>query len=179
MNKPTTLTLAFALLLGALVAPVTMAADADDRAKAASNAIALRLHSMPILVIELLRAINKISEYPFPTDFPNVAQVPREELERHACGGKCAMVKAAYVAQQGIYVDSKLDPLNNVMDRSILLHELVHHVQGLTGRYADLNECQRRQQEEMEAYAIQNAYLAAVGSGLSVPIPRFAYRCNG
>jgi hypothetical protein len=176
MNTRSKFTLAFALLLGA-VAPVTLAADPDNRTKIAANAIAQRLHSMPVLVIDLLRAINKISKYPFPTDFPNVAQVSHEELERHACGGKCAMVKAAYVPQQGIYVDSKLDPLNDVMDRSILLHELVHHMQALSGRYADLEECARRHQEEMEAYAIQNAYLATVGSGLSVSIPRFAYRC--
>jgi hypothetical protein len=181
MNKFITLKLLCASLLGALFAAPVMAADFApiQHAQVASNAIAQRLHSMPVLVIDLLRAINTISGYQFPEDFPNVAQVSHQELERHACGGKCTMVKAAYVPEQGIFVDSRLDPLNNVMDRSILLHELVHHVQAVTGRYADLNECERRQSEEAEAFAIQNGYLASVRSGLSVALPRFVYRCDG
>lgn len=181
MNQSLKLKCACACLLGALFATPTTAAEIGpiQHAKVASNAIAQRLHSMPVLVIALLRAISAISDYPFPANFPNVAQVTHQELERHACGGKCTMVEAAYVPQEGIFVDSRLDPLNNEMDRSILLHELVHHVQAVTGRYADLNACERRQKEESEAFAIQNGYLASVRSGLSVALPRFAYRCNG
>jgi hypothetical protein len=180
MNNPIRFTLAFALLLGALWIWPTAAAESDltNRAEAAGEVTTARLHSMPILVVELLQTINEISKYPFPTDLPNVAQVPHEELEHHACGGKCAVIKAAYVPEQGIYIDNRLDPLNNVMDRSILLHELVHHVQALTGRYADLDECERRRQEEMEAFAIQNAYLAAMKSGMRIPAPRYVYRCD-
>ena len=176
----TTLKFTCACLLVSVLAPPATAADLApaQHSQVASNAIAQRVHSMPLLVIELLRAINAISDYQFPADFPNVAQVSHQELERHACGGKCTMVKAAYVPAQGIFVDSRLDPLNDVMDRSILLHELVHHVQALTRRYADLDECERRHSEETEAFAIQNGYLASVRSGLSVPLPRFVYRCD-
>ena len=37
--------------------------------------------------------------------------------------------------------------------RSILLHELVHHVQGITGRFDSLPDCDAWYAREFEAYA--------------------------
>ena len=64
------------------------------------------------------------------------------------------------------------------MDRSILLHELVHYVQAISRRYADLAPCERRRAEEVEAYAVQSAYLASVSGSTLLPLPRDVYRCD-
>jgi hypothetical protein len=139
---------------------------------------ALEKQSTSALVTDLLQAINRISTYSPPTEVPAVAHVSRDELERLACGGACALVKAAYLPDRGIYLDERLDPRNNLIDRSILLHELVHHLQAMTGRYRELGDCERRQEEEAEAFAIQNAYLAAMGSAITIPFPSYVYRCD-
>lgn len=47
-----------------------------------------------------------------------------------------------------------------IMIRSILLHELVHHLQKTTGKFEVVASfCSRRIFEELEAYEIQNRYL--------------------
>jgi Mlc titration factor MtfA (ptsG expression regulator) len=58
-------------------------------------------------------------------------------------------------------VDEALDIQNDAFDRSILLHELVHHLQKTTGKFDALpNFCMRRNAQEREAYEIQNRYLS-------------------
>jgi hypothetical protein len=144
----------------------------------ASPFMSKRLQSMPELIISLFSTIETIAKYQPPANFPRVRQVTRVELEREACEGrKCRFVKAAYVPEKGLYMDNALDPQASVMDRSILLHELVHHFQASTQRYAHLSQCERARAEEEEAYAIQNAYLAQNGGGY-VQFPARMYRCN-
>ncbi|MDQ3260260.1 MAG: hypothetical protein M3Q00_05660 [Pseudomonadota bacterium] len=94
---------------------------------------------------------------------PEVRQVPHAEIEAMACQRACR-VRAIYLPHRGIYLDDNLDIEHNEFDRSILLHELVHHAQAVTGRYEDLTLCQSWELSELEAYRIQDAYLARVGS---------------
>lgn len=50
-----------------------------------------------------------------------------------------------------------------IMIRSILLHELVHHLQKTTGKFEVVASfCSRRIFEELEAYEIQNRYLSRI-----------------
>jgi hypothetical protein len=172
---------ASALLIAACIA--TRAARADDTPPMviadASASMSKQLQSMPQLIISLLSAVETIAKYEAPAAFPQVRQVTRTELEREACGGqRCRFVKAAYVPEKGLYLENVLDPQASVMDRSILLHELVHHLQASTQRYAHLAECERRREEEREAFAVQNAYLAQSGGGKYVPFPERMYRCG-
>lgn len=144
----------------------------------ASAFMSKQLQPMPQLIISLFSTIERISKYEAPATYPRVRQVTRNELEREACEGRrCRFVKAAYVPEKGLYMDNALDPQASVMDRSILLHELVHHFQATTQRYAHLPACERARAEEEEAYAIQNAYLAQQGGGY-VPFPARMYRCQ-
>jgi len=144
----------------------------------ASIVMSKQLQPMPQLIISLFSTIERISKYTAPATYPRVRQVTRSELEREACEGrKCRFVKAAYVPEKGLYMDNALDPQARVMDRSILLHELVHHFQASTQRYAHLSACERARAEEEEAYGIQNAYLAQQGGGY-VPFPARMYRCQ-
>jgi hypothetical protein len=111
------------------------------------------------LATALFSEIARLSEYSFPEIFPRIRQISHTEIERLYCTRRCGL-KAVYDPSIGISLDQGLDPANKQFDRSILLHELVHHLQAVTGRYAHLPECIRRYVEEREAYAIQNAYLS-------------------
>jgi hypothetical protein len=64
-----------------------------------------------------------------------------------------------------VYLDENLDLQGNVFDRSVFLHELVHYMQNQTGRFEKMPvTCERNYLAEVEAYAIQNQYLASVNS---------------
>jgi len=48
----------------------------------------------------------------------------------------------------------------DLLARSVLLHELVHHVQSLSGRFENIvSQCDRWYSKELEAYEVQNEYL--------------------
>lgn len=137
------------------------------------------LLSMPQLMLSMMSAIERIGKYKGPANYPSVRRVTRSELEREACEERrCRFVRAAYVPNKGLYLDNALDPVHNIVDRSILLHELVHHLQSATQRYSHLSPCNRRLVEEQEAYEIQNGYLAQVGSSRFVAFPERMYRCE-
>jgi uncharacterized protein DUF6647 len=102
-----------------------------------------------------------LSDYRAPRDLPPVFQVPQHVLEAKVCEQPCN-VSAAYIPREGIYLAANLDPIREPLDRAALLHELVHHLQQGHIKFAHLSGCQRERAKEQEAYAIQNAYLAAL-----------------
>lgn len=116
------------------------------------------------LVARLFSIVTSLIGQPFlPDMLLEVHQVPQARIEAMACQQACR-VRAIYIPHLGVYLDDKLDIEHNEFDRSILLHELVHHAQALTGQYDDLTLCQSWKLSEVEAYRIQDAYLVRVGS---------------
>jgi len=121
--------------------------------------------SLTSLMVELFTAIRLVSGYPSPDVLPQIQRVTVVEMQQKICGGRSCGVKAFYHPEWGVYVDEALDIQNSVFDRSILLHELVHHLQKTTGKFdAVANFCYRRNAQELEAYQIQNRYLADQGA---------------
>jgi hypothetical protein len=91
---------------------------------------------------------------------------------------KTCRVPAFYDPARGVFIDEKLDLKGDSFNRSILLHELVHHLQASSGRFEDQpGECERRNAEELEAYAIQNKYLAHVGNPRRVMTGGWSVNC--
>ncbi len=120
--------------------------------------------SLTSLIVELFTAIRLLSGYPSPDILPQIHRVSVVEMQQKICGGRSCAVKAFYHPDWGVYVDETLDIRNNNFDRSILLHELVHHLQKTTGKFdAVPNFCTRRTVQELEAYEIQNRYLSSQG----------------
>jgi hypothetical protein len=116
------------------------------------------------LVADLFLAIQALSGYTVPPVPPDIHIVPAHVMQQKACGKPCA-VKAFYHPEWGVYLDEKLDLAGSPFDRSVLLHELVHHVQNVSGRFERMPlSCERNQLAEMEAYKVQNLYLAAATS---------------
>jgi hypothetical protein len=94
--------------------------------------------AMASLMVELFAAIRLVSGYPGPATLPQVHAVPRAEMERDVCGGRACGVKAYYHPERGVFVDDSLDLQGNAFERSILLHELVHHLQRTTWKFYEV-----------------------------------------
>lgn len=121
------------------------------------------------LVANLFTMVATLTGEPLVADaLPEVHQVPHSQIEAMACQKACR-VRAIYIPHLGVYIDDNLDIEHNEFDRSILLHELVHHAQAVMGKYEDLSLCQSWKQSEIEAYRIQDMYLARAGSEKRIP----------
>lgn len=130
------------------------------------------------LIAELFAAIHLLAGYAPPTVAPEVHRVAQAEIEERFCHAPCA-IRAIYDPTLGVYLDEKLDVVNNTFDRSILLHELVHHVQAVSGRFdMGSSNCVRRNAGEREAYALQNRYLMEMNDARRVSMNGWAARCS-
>ena len=130
------------------------------------------------LLAELFVSIHDIGGYPVPETYPEVHQVASAELQQRFCKSPCG-VKAFYAPKEGVFIDSSLDFENDVHARSILLHELVHHVQSVSGRFDSMRDaCVRSNRAEAEAYRIQNLYLVSIHSTHRVAMTGWSARCR-
>ena len=108
---------------------------------------------------------------------PDIFRISHEQTEIMACRKSCR-VRAFYLPGIGIFIDNDLEVETDEFARSVLLHELVHHVQALLGTYDHYPPCPAQQRSELEAYAVQNNYLLSVGSATHiVPIVTHALTC--
>lgn len=129
------------------------------------------------LVAELLAAIRLLAGYPIPDRLPEIHVVPPAEIQRLLCKGHCG-IKAFYLPDKGIFVSDTADPAGDVLGRSILLHELVHHVQHVTGKFDRVsNACERWYSKEREAYEVQNAYLREQGERRRFALDSLPHMC--
>jgi hypothetical protein len=134
--------------------------------------------ALAALLTKLFVAIHDIGGYPVPEVYPEVHQLTPVELQQRFCKGPCG-VKAFYAPHQGVFIDGSLDLEHDVHARSILLHELVHHVQAVSGRFDSVrNACMRSNNAEMEAYRIQNLYLVSIHSTHRVAMTGWSARCR-
>jgi hypothetical protein len=112
-----------------------------------------------LLAADLFAAIHAIAGYSIPERMPQVHVVPQAQLQAMVCQGAC-QVKAFYLPEKGVFVNEQLNFAEDVVARSVLLHELVHHVQHVSGKFEGVpDKCDRWYSKELQAYEIQNAYL--------------------
>ena len=126
-----------------------------------------------IVYRELLRELTleavSITGLAMPKALPPVVLADKETVARYACAGKCRAA-GAYHPRYGVALDRSLDPLNDDLARSILLHELVHYLQYENQLYADKTDCARWFKREEHAYSAQQQYLRKVQSTSHVAI---------
>ena len=128
-------------------------------------------------VRQLLEAITRLSGYRMPDSLPRVFVVPQYALESKLCELPCNAT-AAYFPREGIYLAGHMVPFRIVSDRAVLVHELVHFLQQGHPTFAELTGCEREHAKEREAFTIQNAYLAAMGSRERVQFFEGVYACE-
>lgn len=129
------------------------------------------------LTRSLLCAIESLSDYRADAvNLPRIVFLPQPQLEAKVCDEPCN-AQAAFVPREGIFLAGNLDPLRDLADRAALLHELVHFLQQGHAKFAALTGCARERAKEEEAYALQNAYLAAQKSERRVTFYAGAFDC--
>jgi hypothetical protein len=91
---------------------------------------------------------------------PMYAIEPRV-LQMQVCGKPCK-VMAWYSPDGSIYIDNRLDVANHMGDRSVVVHELVHHVQRVS-LGTEAQDCDEWMRREREAYTAQAHWLRSKG----------------
>lgn len=145
--------------IGGMYSTYTARSDSIVHDRAFDTAAADNLDQV---VKQLTRAIDRLARYRVPKDPPEIYRIPHAELENYVCGTHCA-IRAWYKPGDGIFLDDSLQPETNLFHRSILLHELVHYFQDMSGEYANMDACERWFHRELDAYTVQNRYLGVIG----------------
>jgi hypothetical protein len=161
------------LILGAAVGGRTLSAQDAT----APEAVSVTAELEPT-IRSLLHAIETLSDYRASEGLPPVFQLRQNLIEAKVCEDPCN-VTAAYVPREGIYLAENLNPVGNPRDRAVLLHELVHYLQQGHPKFAHMVPCEREKAKEQEAYAIQNAYLAMIGSPERAVFYDGEFDCDG
>jgi hypothetical protein len=101
-----------------------------------------------------------LSDYPAPAAAPRVEFKPHAFFVEHACLGRPCKALGWYNDDGVVYLDERLQQPDTPEARGIWVHEMVHYLQHLSGKYRS-GSCDERLAREREAYRIQSLYLAA------------------
>ncbi len=114
------------------------------------------------LISVLLSWAVQLTSYSHPHTVPNIEFKERDFFVENACDGNNKCRAAAWYNNDGtIYINKILEDKTDSMMRGVIVHELVHYLQDLSGKFKN-KDCQDHQVREREAYAIQRAYLHTV-----------------
>ena len=107
----------------------------------------------------LLSWTVSLSQYPHPGETPELSYQPHQFFVDNACGGNEKCRAAAWYDNQGtIFLDERIKENTDAVTRSVVVHELTHYLQDLSGEYKDM-DCSLYAKREREAYSIQRQYL--------------------
>ena len=105
-----------------------------------------------------------LSGYPMPDHAAEVVPVSHDYLVDHACNGRECKVMGWFPPGHIIYVDDRLRPGDSMLAASIVVHEMVHHLQHETGRIDPGKwSCENAIALEREAYGVQREFLLRYG----------------
>jgi len=132
-----------------------------------------------------------LSGYPAPPEVPRVESVSHAFFVENACGGLECKVWGWYAGGDMLYIDSRLDPVNDLLASSVIVHEMVHYLQAKAGKLehratAALAEsakatsinCELTIDLEREAYAVQQAFLVRYGVYRPIGVSMHAVGCG-
>ncbi|MBA2408783.1 MAG: hypothetical protein H0V62_03040 [Gammaproteobacteria bacterium] len=100
-----------------------------------------------------------LSGYAEPQGPPELEYKPHTFFVSEACGGDECEAIGWYNDAHVVYLDERMRGDNRSDTRSLVVHELVHYLQHLSGKYDSLS-CADQIAREREAYAIQRIYMA-------------------
>ncbi len=124
----------------------------------------LPLHLDPAFVSRLLDEAAIATVGYRVADLPAVEILSVEDMAR-LCGHCVAMYRRNVVM---LRADR---PLGRAFADSLLYHELVHHVQDVTGRFGHMPDCAAAHAREAEAYRLQAEWLNRQGVRHQVRLP--------
>lgn len=111
------------------------------------------------LLAVLLSWTVSLTNYTHPGTAPELLFKPRTFFVETACQGneKCDAV-AWYNNNGTIFLDDRLEGNTDAFTRSVVVHELVHYLQDISGNYPEM-DCDLYAKREREAYSVQKQYL--------------------
>ena len=113
-----------------------------------------------------------LSTYQAPAKPPSVQFKDHAFFVEHACNGHDCNVLGWYNDTGIVYIDRRLKTEDSVSIQSLLVHEFVHYLQDLSGKY-ESGTCEDSVEREREAYQIQRDYIMAYGT---IPVLNAVYR---
>ncbi|TQV83096.1 hypothetical protein [Denitrobaculum tricleocarpae] len=112
------------------------------------------------IVAELMLFAQAFTGYAPVERPPEVAFVPQSELQQRACDNPCQVFGWHPYGSNIVYLDDRMDPIRDLKDRGILLHELVHYLQQENQAFDAETACLSWAYREQEAYRVQGAWLS-------------------
>lgn len=128
-----------------------------------SGSVSAARRDQPDLMPMLVDA-KKLMKYNQPIKLPIMIPKTEKELQHIFCPGEECSVSAIY-SRGTVYYDKRIDYKNNIIDRSILIHEFIHHIQA--AKYGYTYECDLWYFKERQAYKLQANYLRSHGVNAS------------
>ena len=114
------------------------------------------------LIAVLLSWTVSLSTYDHPGTPPEIEFKPRSFFVETACLGHEPCKAAAWYDYKGvIYLDELLKGRTDAITRSVVVHEMAHYLQDISGKYTE-KSCELNQKLEREAYSIQRQYLRKI-----------------
>lgn len=110
-------------------------------------------------VAALLNWAVMLSGYAEPASPPEVEYKPHQFFVAEACGGEDCEAVGWYNDAHVVYLDQRLRGDETTFAYSLMVHEFVHYLQHLSGKF-DSHSCAHQIEREREAYAIQRIYMA-------------------
>ncbi|MGA2549757.1 MAG: hypothetical protein ABSF50_06375 [Burkholderiaceae bacterium] len=142
---------------------------------------------MDELFAALLSWAVTLSGYPTPAQQPEVVSVPHAFFVEQACGGHECRVYGWYAGGRKLYLDERMDPQNDLLASSVVVHEMVHYLQGLArnggvpargAAFGERMSCPDAIADEREAYGVQKEYLLRYGVYQPVGISMLNVGCS-
>jgi hypothetical protein len=127
------------------------------RLRTGAPAAALLTMDAATLAVLLGWAVH-LSSYSRPEHPPTVEFRPQAFFVDNACGGRRCRALGWYNDSGIVYLDERVRDKDSVFVRSLVVHELVHYLQDLSGRFGP--DCEDQVKRENEAYALQRSYVA-------------------
>lgn len=142
---------------------------------------------MDDLFAVLLSWAVTLSGYPAPSQAPEVVRVPHAFFVEKACGGRECKVYGWYAGGKKIYLDERMDPQEKLLASSVVVHEMVHYLQGLSrnggapakgAAFGELPSCADAIDMEREAYGVQREFLLRYGVYQPVGLSMLGVGCD-
>ncbi len=128
-----------------------------------------------------------LSRHPHPAEPPVIVPKPHAFFVEQACNGQPCKVLGWYAGGRNIYIDDRLDPENSLFASSIVVHEMVHYLQGVArgddtlaggAAFSAAPSCEQAVQWEHQAYAVQREYILRYGTYLPVGASMLHVHCE-
>lgn len=142
---------------------------------------------MDELFAVLLSWAVTLSGYPAPAQPPEVVKVPHSFFVENACAGQECKVYGWYAGGRELYVDERMDAKNNLLAASVVVHEMVHYLQGISrnggvpskgAAFGERNVCSDAIDMEREAYGAQREFLLRYGVYQPVGVSMLRVGCD-